>query len=73
MIQDALRELSAGRTAFVIAHRLSTVRDADQVLVIEEGRIIERGTHLELLERGGKYRDLYVSQFREAQPQPLQG
>jgi ATP-binding cassette subfamily B multidrug efflux pump len=73
MIQDALRELSEGRTTFVIAHRLSTVRDADQVLVIEDGRIVERGTHLELLERGGKYRDLYVSQFREAQPQPLQG
>lgn len=65
LIQEALRELLAGRTAFVIAHRLSTVQNADQVLVIEEGQITERGTHRELLARGGKYRDLYVSQFRE--------
>ena len=64
MIQDALAELLAGRTAFVIAHRLSTVQDADQVLVIEDGEIVERGTHHELLEQGGKYRDLYASQFR---------
>lgn len=63
-IQDALGELLAGRTAFVIAHRLSTVQDADQVLVIEDGRIVERGTHRELLAQGGKYHDLYVSQFR---------
>jgi ABC-type multidrug transport system fused ATPase/permease subunit len=64
MIQDALAELLAGRTAFVIAHRLSTVQDADQVLVIEDGEIVERGTHQALLEQGGKYRDLYASQFR---------
>ena len=63
-IQEALRELLAGRTAFVIAHRLSTVQGADQVLVIEDGQIIERGTHRELLAREGKYRELYVSQFR---------
>jgi ABC-type multidrug transport system fused ATPase/permease subunit len=65
MIQDALAELLTGRTAFVIAHRLSTVQDADQVLVIEDGKIIERGTHHELLDQAGKYRDLYVSQFRQ--------
>jgi ATP-binding cassette subfamily B multidrug efflux pump len=64
MIQDALGELLAGRTAFVIAHRLSTVQNADQVLVVEEGQIVEQGTHRELLARGGKYRDLYASQFR---------
>jgi len=63
-IQEALRELLRGRTAFVIAHRLSTVQDADQVLVIEGGQIVEQGTHRELLAQGGKYRDLYVSQFR---------
>jgi ATP-binding cassette subfamily B protein len=64
MIQDALEELLSGRTAFVIAHRLSTVQHADQVLVIEGGEIVERGTHHELLKQDGKYRDLYVSQFR---------
>jgi len=63
-IQKGLRDLLAGRTAFVIAHRLSTVQDADRVLVIEGGRIVEEGTHRELLARGGKYRDMYVSQFR---------
>jgi ATP-binding cassette subfamily B multidrug efflux pump len=65
LIQEALRQLLAGRTAFIIAHRLSTVQHADQVLVIEEGQIIERGTHSELLAQEGKYRDLYVSQFRD--------
>jgi ABC-type multidrug transport system fused ATPase/permease subunit len=63
-LQTALGELMAGRTAFVIAHRLSTVQDADQVLVIEGGEIVERGTHAELLAQEGKYRDLYASQFR---------
>lgn len=63
-IQQALLRLLEGRTAFVIAHRLSTIRNADQLLVIDDGRIIERGTHQELLDQGGFYRDLYMSQYR---------
>ncbi len=62
-IQRALEELLAGRTSFVIAHRLSTVRHADLVLVIEDGRIVERGTHDELLARQGVYHRLYMRQF----------
>ncbi|MGD1996137.1 MAG: ABC transporter ATP-binding protein [Anaerolineae bacterium] len=65
MIQSALEELLTDRTAFVIAHRLSTVQHADQVLVIENGQIVEQGTHRELLTRDGKYQNLYVSQFRK--------
>ena len=53
-----------GRTNFVIAHRLSTIRDADVILVMNQGRIIETGTHTELLEKNGFYADLYNSQFR---------
>lgn len=64
LIQHALDELLRGRTSFVIAHRLSTIRNADQVLVLDEGRIVERGTHDELLAAGGLYADLYNSQFR---------
>jgi subfamily B ATP-binding cassette protein MsbA len=64
MIQDGLARLRHGRTTFVIAHRLSTIRAADQILVVEEGRIVERGTHAELLARGGRYRDLHDRQFR---------
>jgi ATP-binding cassette subfamily B multidrug efflux pump len=63
-IQKALLRLMRGRTSFVIAHRLSTIRDADQVLVINDGRIIERGTHQELLDRHGFYHHLYLSQFK---------
>ena len=63
-IQDALLRLMEGRTSFVIAHRLSTIRDADKVLVVNEGRIIERGTHDELLEQRGFYHGLYMSQFK---------
>jgi ATP-binding cassette subfamily B multidrug efflux pump len=64
LIQQALGELLRGRTSFVIAHRLSTIRNADQVLVIDEGQIIERGTHTTLMAQQGRYYDLYMSQFR---------
>ena len=64
LIQRALDELLKGRTSFVIAHRLSTIRNADQVLVLKEGRIVERGTHDELLATPGLYAELYGSQFR---------
>lgn len=62
-LQRALDEALRGRTAIVIAHRLSTVRGADQILVLADGKIVERGTHLELLERSGLYADLYRTQF----------
>jgi ATP-binding cassette subfamily B protein/subfamily B ATP-binding cassette protein MsbA len=65
IIQDALKGLLQGRTSFVIAHRLSTVRDADRVYVLEDGRIVEQGAHEELLAQGGAYSELYVRQFRE--------
>jgi ATP-binding cassette subfamily B protein len=64
-IQDALARLSEGRTTFAIAHRLSTILAADQILVLQSGRIIERGTHAALLERGGIYTDLYSAQFAD--------
>ncbi len=63
-IQKALLALMAGRTSFVIAHRLSTIRDADQLLVIDDGTVVEHGTHRELLARRGFYHRLYVSQFK---------
>lgn len=62
-VQEALAEALEGRTAIVIAHRLSTVRSADQILVVEAGRIVERGTHEELLEVEGRYAELYRTQF----------
>jgi ABC-type multidrug transport system fused ATPase/permease subunit len=64
LIQDGLRSLRKGRTTFVIAHRLSTIRSADQILVLEHGEIVERGTHRELLQLGGRYRTLYDKQYR---------
>jgi subfamily B ATP-binding cassette protein MsbA len=63
LIQDGLRSLRQGRTTFVIAHRLSTIRSADQILVLEQGEIVERGTHEELLRRSGRYRQLYDKQY----------
>jgi len=66
MIQKAMSTLMEGRTSFVIAHRLSTIRDADTILVMDQGRIIEQGTHRELLAAKGFYEDLYNSQFAEA-------
>ncbi|UQZ37478.1 ABC transporter [Paenibacillus sp. PK3_47] len=62
-IQKAMNTLMTGRTSFVIAHRLSTIRDADLILVMNQGTVIEKGTHVELLEQGGFYADLYNSQF----------
>ena len=64
MIQDGLQSLRRGRTTFVIAHRLSTIRSADQILVLEEGVIVERGTHDELLASDGRYKQLYDKQYR---------
>jgi ABC-type multidrug transport system fused ATPase/permease subunit len=67
LIQDGLQRLRRGRTTFVIAHRLSTITSADQILVLEAGRIVERGQHAELVElAGGRYRALYERQFRQA-------
>ena len=62
-IQEAMDMLMEGRTTFVIAHRLSTIRDADLILVMENGNIIETGSHEELMENQGYYTDLYNSQF----------
>ena len=68
-VQEALAEALEGRTAVVIAHRLSTIRAADLILVVEDGRIVERGTHPELLARGGRYAELYRTQFDQAADQ----
>jgi ATP-binding cassette subfamily B protein len=64
-VQRALEETMTSRTSLVIAHRLSTIRNADQILVIEAGRIVQRGTHAELLQAGGLYHDLYETQFAQ--------
>ena len=66
LIQDALSRLMKNRTTLVIAHRLSTVEHADQIVVLDQGRVVERGTHVELLAREGKYAALYHLQFRDA-------
>ncbi len=63
LIQDGLNALMKGRTTFIIAHRLSTIRNADQILVLEDGRVIERGSHSDLMLRGGRYRALYEKQY----------
>ena len=67
LVQRAFDNLMRGRTSFVVAHRLSTIRDADAICVVDHGRIAERGTHEELLARGGIYRDIYESQFAPAE------
>ncbi|WP_033279103.1 ABC transporter ATP-binding protein [Streptomyces sp. NRRL F-525] len=72
-VQEALTEALQGRTAVVIAHRLSTVRSADQILVVEAGEIVERGTHDQLLASGGRYAELYRTQFeKQADIGPIQ-
>ena len=63
LVQEAMQELMKGRTSFVIAHRLSTVRNADLILVMDNGTIVEQGKHHELLAKGGFYAELYNSQF----------
>jgi subfamily B ATP-binding cassette protein MsbA len=66
LVQEAVDRLLQGRTVFVIAHRLSTITHADQILVLERGEIVERGTHAELLARRGAYHRLYSLQFGDA-------
>ena len=65
MIQEAFDKLMQGRTSFIVAHRLSTIRGADQILVMKDGRIIEQGNHETLMVKGGFYKNLYNSQFAE--------
>ncbi|MEA5015048.1 MAG: ABC transporter ATP-binding protein [Candidatus Limiplasma sp.] len=66
LVQEAMDKLTKGRTSFVIAHRLSTIKNADLILVMKDGDIVESGTHMELLEKGGFYAELYNSQFEHA-------
>ena len=66
LIQRAMNRLMEGRTSFVIAHRLSTIRDADVILVMNQGRIVEQGSHEQLLASGGAYAELYAAQFSGA-------
>ena len=65
-IQAAMRELMKGKTCFVIAHRLSTIRSADHILVMRDGRVVEQGTHDDLMAWDGFYRQLYLAQFEAA-------
>jgi ATP-binding cassette subfamily B protein len=66
LIQQAMNTLRSGRTSFVIAHRLSTIRNADVILVMEDGRIVEQGSHDKLIADGGAYARLYAAQFAGA-------
>jgi ATP-binding cassette, subfamily B, bacterial len=71
LIQEALKRVMAERTSIVIAHRLSTILAADQILVIDRGQVLERGTHAELLEKKGLYAKLYKTQFRKHETDPV--
>ena len=62
-IQDAMIELMKNKTCFIIAHRLSTIQNADNILVVRDGDIVEQGTHAELMQKGGFYKQLYAAQF----------
>jgi ATP-binding cassette subfamily B protein len=62
-VQDSFSKLMKGRTSFIVAHRLSTIKEADVILVIRDGNIVEQGNHNELIELGGFYKELYMSQF----------
>ena len=64
-VQDAFATMMKGRTSFIVAHRLSTIKSADVILVMRDGHIVEQGTHKELLEKGGFYAKLYQSQFAQ--------
>ena len=66
-VQRAFREMLKGRTAFIVAHRLSTIQNADCILVMKDGNVIEKGSHEELLQQKGFYKNLYESQFRGAE------
>jgi subfamily B ATP-binding cassette protein MsbA len=70
LVQSALQNLMTGRTVFVVAHRLSTVRRADRILVLENGMIVDEGTHERLMARTGTYRRLYDLQFEDAEAAP---
>lgn len=65
LIQDALDKLTAGRTSIIIAHRLQTIQEADRILVLQDGKIVELGTHAELLDADGVYKELHELQFQE--------
>ena len=65
LVQRAMDKLTVGRTSFIIAHRLSTIKNANLILVMDEGNIIEQGTHDELMKKNGFYADLYNSQFKK--------
>jgi len=65
-VQDALEEASKGRTTLMVAHRLSTVQNADEIIVLQQGRVVERGTHGALLARGGEYADMWARQARDS-------
>jgi len=66
LIQDALEKLLRNRTSLVVAHRLSTIKNADKILVLYKGKIVERGTHVELLKKKGYYHHLYMLQFKSS-------
>ena len=72
LVQSALDKLMQQRTTLVVAHRLSTIEQADKIVVMHEGRIVEQGKHAELLAKGGRYADLYRMQFHEQQEQQAQ-